>query len=198
MALAWAVTLSALWAGPVGASGDDEFVFRRVKWGMTIAEVRQSERGLGELGEGSVLSEEDSWEDTVVLYYVSDRLYGSPRTEIYYQFWLEPGAPPSASYPPPLSEVRLDGLIVGISMPAMGESDPAAAYEKVKATLTERYGPGRKYTDQDGPPEYREDNQYYFWTWPNLKVGIRLDFQPVPVSGPEISIGVHQVRPSAE
>ena len=149
------LSFAVVWLKQKRSDDSDDFVFRRVKLGMTVGEVWRSEREATDVDGGSLRPTDEKWDSWVVLYFTSKYLYESPLTEIFYLFAYDPA-------PHPITKGILDSILIKISMPAMGESNPIAAHGKIKEMLTAQYG----------TPE-EDERMDCIWTMPDKKVILR-------------------------
>ncbi len=129
--LALMVLASVLCFTAAPAAADDDFVFRKVKWGMNAEEVKKSE----ERPDGFVFVSETEADGGHVdqLVYRSDQLFGSPNTQVTYSFDVESG---------------LSSIWLAVQLPAMGASGGVESYRRISDALTFKYGP-RFFCDGD-------------------------------------------------
>lgn len=146
-----------IWLGSSLTMAQDEFLFRKIKLGMSVEEVRQIESRADDISGGELEPvTKDSVMEDLFLNYTSNKLYGSPLTEVYYKFWYDP------SQPLPVYDGQLIKAIVKVSMPALGESNSAMAYGRFKEMLISQYGP---------PNELYEDEPHLLvWALSNKKI----------------------------
>ena len=176
LAACLALSFTVVWLKQKKSDDSDDFVFRRVKLGMTVGEVWRSEREATDVDGGSLRPTDEKWDSWVVLYFTSKYLYESPLTEIFYLFAYDPA-------PHPITKGILDSILIKISMPAMGESNPIAAHGKIKEMLTAQYG---------APEEDEELN--CIWIMSNKRV--ILWSGPITANGSRVTISIQHPQDS--
>ena len=180
------LTLSLLlliWLGssPAMAEAEDYVLYRQAKFGMSVEQVRQSESQADDLSDENLVPADEIWGNFVELCYTSDKLYESPLTTIYYHFLYDP------EQPLPVYDGDLVEVLVKVTMPALGESDPVEAYGKFKEMFTDQYGPPK-------PDEY--EPHLLVWVLPDKK--IILWHGPITLKGTVVAFSFRHPQDSNE
>ena len=151
------------------ALAQDGFVYRQVKWGMTVDEVLKSECCSDNSKFLYFNPADNITSDVISLAFSTETLFESPSTTIYYQFWVNSEAPR------PVWDGRLSEILIKISLPAFGHSTAVLAHEKAERLLTEKLGEHQEVIDDE-----------VIWLLPDKKVTL----SPIPQLNEEGILGV--------